>query len=70
MPKPGANQTEVRRAETIFRVGENCRAVARAHRVAFLVDAEAYFNAFAEAAERAERLIIVLAWDFDSQTPL
>jgi len=70
MPKPGANQTEVRRAETIFQVGENCRAVARAHRVAFLVDAEAYFNAFAEAAERAERSIIVLAWDFDSQTPL
>jgi phospholipase D1/2 len=70
MPKLGGKQAEVRAAETIFEVGQNCCAVSRAHRVAFLVDAEAYFNAFVEAAERAERSIIVLAWDFDSQTSL
>src|SRR4029450_661391 len=55
---------------TIFDVGANCGAVARAHRGAFLIDAGAYFKAFVDAAERAERSIIVLAWDFDSQTPL
>ncbi len=60
----------MRAAKTIFAIGENCYAVARAHRVAFLVDGEAYFDAFVEAAERAERSIIMLAWDFDSQTSL
>ena len=70
MPKPAGKQGEVRGAETIFEIGANCCAVSRAHRVAFLVDADAYFRAFVDAAERAERSIIVLAWDFDSQTPL
>jgi phosphatidylserine/phosphatidylglycerophosphate/cardiolipin synthase-like enzyme/uncharacterized membrane protein YdjX (TVP38/TMEM64 family) len=55
---------------SLFRVEENCCAMARADRVAFLVDAQAYFEAFARAAERAERSILVLAWDFDSRTPL
>ena len=59
-----------REVGTIFEVGANCCAVAHADRVAFLVDAEAYFKAFVDAAERAERSIIVLAWDFDSQTSL
>ena len=35
-----------------------------------LIDGEAYFAAFVEAAERAERLIVILAWDFDSRTVL
>jgi phospholipase D1/2 len=64
-PPPAA-----RTAGTIFAVGANCCAVASANRVAFLVDAEDYFEAFVDAAERAERSIIVLAWDFDSQTAL
>ena len=41
-----------------------------AGRVAVLIDAEAYFRRFAEAAEQAERTIIILGWDFDSRTPL
>jgi phosphatidylserine/phosphatidylglycerophosphate/cardiolipin synthase-like enzyme/uncharacterized membrane protein YdjX (TVP38/TMEM64 family) len=60
----------LRAGPSLFVPGENCCAVAHADRVAFLVDAEAYFRAFVEAAERAERSIIVLAWDFDSQTTL
>ena len=68
--QPAARAATGGAAETIFEVGANCCAVARAHRVAFLIDAEAYFKAFVDAAERAERSIIVLAWDFDSQTPL
>jgi phosphatidylserine/phosphatidylglycerophosphate/cardiolipin synthase-like enzyme/uncharacterized membrane protein YdjX (TVP38/TMEM64 family) len=67
---PAARPDAQRPPQTIFQVGANCCTVARAQRVAFLVDAEAYFQAFVDAAERAERSIIVLAWDFDSQTTL
>jgi phosphatidylserine/phosphatidylglycerophosphate/cardiolipin synthase-like enzyme len=54
----------------LFEVGRNCEAVAHASRAAFLVDGEAYFSAFMRAAERAERSILILAWDFDSRTGL
>ncbi len=54
----------------IFKPGENCCALAHADRFAMLVDGEVYFDAFARAAERAERSILILAWDFDSRTPL
>ena len=54
----------------LFEIGRNCDAVAHASRVAFLVDGEAYFRAFVRAAERAERSILILAWDFDSRTGL
>ena len=57
-------------ARSILRVGQNCSAVARAQRYALLVDAEAYFKAFYEAALRAERSITILAWDFNSRTRL
>jgi phospholipase D1/2 len=58
------------RRDTLFKIGENCCAVKRSRRVALLVDAQSYFEAFMRAAERAERSIIVLAWDFDSRAPL
>lgn len=41
-----------------------------ASRVAFLVDAAAYFEAFAKAAVKAERSILILGWDFNSQARL
>jgi phospholipase D1/2 len=55
---------------TLLRPGYNCWAVARAERVAFLVDAADYYRAFYEAALRAKRSITILAWDFNSQTRL
>ena len=55
---------------SLLRPGYNCWAVARAERVAFLVDAADYFKAFYEAALRAKRSITILAWDFNSQTQL
>ena len=55
---------------SLFQVNENCCANATADRAAFLVDAEAYFDAFARTAERARRSILILAWDFDSRVPL
>jgi len=56
--------------ETLFKPGKNCRAVARARRVSFVVDADGYFRLFRRAAERAERSIVILGWDFDSRTVL
>jgi phosphatidylserine/phosphatidylglycerophosphate/cardiolipin synthase-like enzyme/uncharacterized membrane protein YdjX (TVP38/TMEM64 family) len=57
-------------AATIFQPGHNCFKAVRADRVALLVDADDYFRAFVQAAERATESIIILAWDFDSRTEL
>ena len=54
----------------LFEVGRNCCAVASADRLTLLVDGAAYFDAFMRAAARAQRSILVLAWDFDSRTRL
>ena len=56
--------------QSLFRPGENCSAVAHADRASFIVDGDDYFRAFRAAAELAERSILILAWDFDSRTPL
>ncbi len=50
--------------------GRNCWRRAKADRMAFLVDAAAYFEAFASSAERAQRSILILGWDFDSRVEL
>ena len=55
---------------TLFECDRNCCAIARARRVALLIDGEAYFSAFMRAAERATHSIIILAWDFSSTTRL
>jgi phospholipase D1/2 len=55
---------------SLFRLGYNCWAIARAERAAFIVDAKDYFEAFHRAALRAQRSIIILGWDFNSQTRL
>jgi phosphatidylserine/phosphatidylglycerophosphate/cardiolipin synthase-like enzyme/uncharacterized membrane protein YdjX (TVP38/TMEM64 family) len=55
---------------TIFEPGRNCSVVAHAPRAAFVVDADNYFLAFMRAAEKAERSITIVGWDFDSRTPL
>jgi phosphatidylserine/phosphatidylglycerophosphate/cardiolipin synthase-like enzyme/membrane protein DedA with SNARE-associated domain len=55
---------------SLLRLGYNCWAVAHAERAAFIVDAKDYFSAFYRAALRAERSIMVLGWDFNSQTRL
>jgi phosphatidylserine/phosphatidylglycerophosphate/cardiolipin synthase-like enzyme/uncharacterized membrane protein YdjX (TVP38/TMEM64 family) len=56
--------------ESLFVEGKNCWRVANASRVAFLVDAAAYFEAFAKAALKARRSILILGWDFNSQARL
>jgi phospholipase D1/2 len=53
-----------------FEPDKNCWRVARANRVAFLVDGAAYFSAFRRAAIRARRSIFMIGWDFDTLVPL
>jgi phospholipase D1/2 len=55
---------------SLFKPGRNCCRLAHAQRAALLVDGAAYFRAFAEAALRATRTIVILGWDFHSQTRL
>jgi phosphatidylserine/phosphatidylglycerophosphate/cardiolipin synthase-like enzyme/uncharacterized membrane protein YdjX (TVP38/TMEM64 family) len=56
--------------ESLFSPGHNCWRVERAQRVSFLVDGESYFQAFAEALERAQRRVMVTSWDFHGGTSL
>src|SRR5258708_1466501 len=48
----------------------NCWRISPAHRASFLVDAADYFQAFAEAAEKAEHSIVILAWDINGRIRL
>ncbi len=50
--------------------GSNCWRIARAGRGAFLIDGDAYFEAFRAAVARAQRRVILLGWDIDSRTRL
>jgi phosphatidylserine/phosphatidylglycerophosphate/cardiolipin synthase-like enzyme/uncharacterized membrane protein YdjX (TVP38/TMEM64 family) len=65
-----AETPQADRPESLLRPGYNCCAVARAERLALLVDAEDYFKAFYQAALLARRSITILGWDFNSQTRL
>ena len=56
--------------QSLFKPGENCSAVAGASRISLVVDADGYFRLFRRAAERAEKSILILGWDFDSRTVL
>lgn len=53
-----------------FRKGQNCAHIAKVAKVAFLVDGEAYFNAFADACESARKVIYIIGWDLDSRIRL
>lgn len=57
-------------AESVFRRGRNVWQVAHATRASFLIDADAFFRAFAEACVQAEKQILILGWDTDSRTEL
>jgi phospholipase D1/2 len=53
-----------------FQEGRNCWRVAAAHRIAVLVDGEAYFAAVRRAMIAARRRIYILAWDVHSRVEL
>ena len=52
---------------SLFEPGRNCWRIETAKRAAFLVDGEAYFRAFREAAIEAQQSIVILGWDFDTR---
>jgi phospholipase D1/2 len=54
----------------ILQPGRNCWKVVRAERVAFLVDAADYFEAFGLAAEQMKRSLVITAWDIDGRVRL
>ncbi len=54
----------------LARPGDTCWRVARADRLAFLVDGEAYFRAARDAMIQARVRIQIAAWDISSTTPL
>ena len=56
--------------KSILVEGRNCWRIAHAGRAAFLVDADAYFDAFVSAVEKARKSILILAWDIDSRLVL
>ena len=50
--------------------GHTCWRIEAAERAAFLVDGEAYFKAFRDAALRAKHSIRIVGWDIDTQVEL
>ncbi len=57
-------------SSNILMPGRNCWRTARASRLSVLVDADAYYRAFADAARQAQRQILILGWDIDSRLEL
>ncbi|GJD50331.1 Cardiolipin synthase B [Methylobacterium crusticola] len=55
---------------TLFEPGRTCWRVARADRVAVLIDAAAYFARLEEALSRAQRAVLIVGWDFDGRIRL
>ncbi|MDF2459705.1 MAG: Phospholipase, partial [Nitrospira sp.] len=67
LQKPSESQGHQTSRVSLFEVGRNCWRVERADRASFLIDGEAYFRAFREAAIHARHHIVILGWDFDSR---
>lgn len=55
---------------SILQPGINCWRTAKTERAAFLIDGEAYFSAFYEAAQQAQHTIFILSWDIDTRVRL
>jgi phospholipase D1/2 len=55
---------------SILNQGTNCWRIARAKRVAFLIDGATYFNALKEAICCAKETILVLGWDIGDNATL
>jgi phosphatidylserine/phosphatidylglycerophosphate/cardiolipin synthase-like enzyme/uncharacterized membrane protein YdjX (TVP38/TMEM64 family) len=54
-------------SESILDPTRNCWRMERAGRVAFLIDGAAYFDALVAAMARAQRSILIIAWDVNSR---
>lgn len=54
----------------LFRPGVNCWRVARAERLAVIIDAQRHFSLLKQALERAEYSVMLIGWDFDARVRL
>ncbi|MHB1951584.1 MAG: VTT domain-containing protein [Acidiferrobacteraceae bacterium] len=54
----------------LFVPGQNCWRIEQAERLSFLIDADAYFRAFTEAARQAQHSVLIIGWDIDSRLRL
>ena len=70
MARVVARRSAVTAPPSLFEPGRNCYRVGHADRVSLIVDGEAYFTAFVDAALRATRSIVIVGWDFHSRTQL
>jgi phospholipase D1/2 len=70
LARGSARKTSVARPQTLFEPGRNCYRVGHADRISLVIDGEAYFQAFVNAALRATRSIVIVGWDFHSRTQL
>ncbi|WP_119300746.1 phospholipase D-like domain-containing protein [Dongia deserti] len=55
---------------SLLRPGQTCWRIERANRIAFLIDAEAYFAAVKALLRNARHSILLLGWEFDPRTRL
>jgi len=55
---------------TILREGTNCWAIEEVQSAGVLVDADAYYRAFHQAAQQARRYLWIAGWQFDSRVRL
>lgn len=70
VPKSFDRRGDSNRFEVTSRIcleGQNCWCIARAERLAFLVDGQTYFSALAATLERAQRFIFIASWQLDSR---
>ncbi len=67
---PAGPQPQTEQLSPFLVPGQTCWRVERAERAAFLVDGEAYFKAFRDAALRAKHTIMIVGWDIDTQLEL
>lgn len=70
LTRGSAWKSPLARQPSLFEPGRNCYGVGHADRVALIIDGDAYFKAFVNAALRATRSIVIVGWDFHSRTQL
>ncbi|KMO35774.1 phospholipase D-like domain-containing protein [Methylobacterium aquaticum] len=56
--------------DSLFQPGRTCWCVARAGRVAVMIDSAEYFARLEEALRQAHRAILIVGWDFDGRIRL
>lgn len=66
----GKKERIVKKNQQMLKEGRNCWKAGPADRVSFLIDAQAYFDAFYKTINNARESIYIACWDIDSRTVL